>query len=169
MLKHKLVDFIIQFMEEVDKEISEMKLFVCLLPRFNWWKWFGNVADKSTVERESAFCSRELLDTSKEKEWSFRMSRLIGCHSLTERYNMMLHTAYLAGLRMAWCSHWHSRGWEGYSGGQSFSCIAREHDSLQQAKYRPCSNWNRMTLFSPLSSRDSTHLQSAKAIIHDLY
>ena len=29
MLKHKLVDFIIEFMEEVDKEISEMKLFVC--------------------------------------------------------------------------------------------------------------------------------------------
>lgn len=28
MLKHKLVDFIIQFMEDVDKEISEMKLFV---------------------------------------------------------------------------------------------------------------------------------------------
>ena len=26
MLKHKVVDFIIQFMEEVDKEISEMKL-----------------------------------------------------------------------------------------------------------------------------------------------
>lgn len=34
MLKHKLVDFIIQFMEEVDKEISEMKLFVSdKLPR----------------------------------------------------------------------------------------------------------------------------------------
>lgn len=32
MLKHKLVDFIIQFMEEVDKEISEMKLFVCVEP-----------------------------------------------------------------------------------------------------------------------------------------
>jgi actin related protein 2/3 complex, subunit 4 len=31
MLKHKLVDFIIQFMEEVDKEISEMKLFVSIL------------------------------------------------------------------------------------------------------------------------------------------
>lgn len=27
-MKHKLVDFVIQFMEEVDKEISEMKLFV---------------------------------------------------------------------------------------------------------------------------------------------
>ena len=26
MLKHKIVDFIVQFMEEVDKEISEMKL-----------------------------------------------------------------------------------------------------------------------------------------------
>lgn len=32
MLKHKLVDFIIHFMEEVDKEISEMKLFVRLHP-----------------------------------------------------------------------------------------------------------------------------------------
>jgi actin related protein 2/3 complex subunit 4 len=32
MLKHKLVDFIIQFMEEVDKEISEMKLFVRSIP-----------------------------------------------------------------------------------------------------------------------------------------
>lgn len=28
LLKHKLVDFLLEFMEEVDKEISEMKLFV---------------------------------------------------------------------------------------------------------------------------------------------
>lgn len=35
MLKHKLVDFIIQFMEEVDKEISEMKLFVSLVTKLN--------------------------------------------------------------------------------------------------------------------------------------
>lgn len=28
MYKHKLVDFIVQFMEEVDKEISEMKLSI---------------------------------------------------------------------------------------------------------------------------------------------
>jgi actin related protein 2/3 complex, subunit 4 len=28
LLKHKLVDFVVEFMEEVDKEISEMKLFV---------------------------------------------------------------------------------------------------------------------------------------------
>ena len=26
MYKHKLVDFVIQFMEEIDKEISEMKI-----------------------------------------------------------------------------------------------------------------------------------------------
>jgi len=37
MLKHKLVDFIIQFMEEVDKEISEMKLFVSF-PQVNIWE-----------------------------------------------------------------------------------------------------------------------------------
>lgn len=37
-MKHKLVDFIIQFMEEVDKEISEMKLFVCgHLPRTDFY------------------------------------------------------------------------------------------------------------------------------------
>jgi hypothetical protein len=36
MLKHKLVDFIIQFMEEVDKEISEMKLFVSLERLGDW-------------------------------------------------------------------------------------------------------------------------------------
>jgi actin related protein 2/3 complex subunit 4 len=34
MLKHKLVDFIIQFMEEVDKEISEMKLFLNARARY---------------------------------------------------------------------------------------------------------------------------------------
>ncbi|CAN6632167.1 actin-related protein 2/3 complex subunit 4 [Trichomonascus vanleenenianus] len=34
MLKHKLVDFIIEFMEEVDKEISEMKLFLNARARY---------------------------------------------------------------------------------------------------------------------------------------
>ena len=28
MLRHKLIDFIISFMEEIDKEISEMKLAI---------------------------------------------------------------------------------------------------------------------------------------------
>lgn len=43
MLKHKLVDFIIQFMEEVDKEISEMKLFVSVAVgkcwRYTDWRY----------------------------------------------------------------------------------------------------------------------------------
>lgn len=34
MLKNKLVDFIIEFMEDVDKEISEMKLFLNARARF---------------------------------------------------------------------------------------------------------------------------------------
>ena len=46
MLKHKLVDFIIQFMEEVDKEISEMKLFVSLVLKHQHdvaqWKRIAN-------------------------------------------------------------------------------------------------------------------------------
>ncbi|OAG37916.1 hypothetical protein AYO21_07888 [Fonsecaea monophora] len=46
MLKHKLVDFIIQFMEEVDKEISEMKLFLNARARF--------VAESFLTPRKSA-------------------------------------------------------------------------------------------------------------------
>ncbi|GMM28641.1 Arc19 protein [Martiniozyma asiatica (nom. inval.)] len=34
MMKHKLVDFIIEFMEEVDREVSEMKLFANARARF---------------------------------------------------------------------------------------------------------------------------------------
>ena len=54
MLKHKLVDFIIQFMEEVDKEISEMKLFV-RQPRF---ACSSIRTDTLPVERKSTFCGR---------------------------------------------------------------------------------------------------------------
>jgi actin related protein 2/3 complex subunit 4 len=53
MLKHKLVDFIIQFMEEVDKEISEMKLFV-RQPRYH----LDARADTLLVERKSTFRGR---------------------------------------------------------------------------------------------------------------
>ena len=62
MLKHKLVDFIIQFMEEVDKEISEMKLLVSLsamLARET------KLTDDCTAERKSAFRGRELPHTGK--------------------------------------------------------------------------------------------------------
>ncbi|THV85893.1 actin-related protein-like protein 2/3 complex subunit 4 [Aureobasidium pullulans] len=61
MLKHKLVDFIIQFMEEVDKEISEMKLFVChpfcLMP--------PGLDLHIPVERQSKIRRRIFLDSSK--------------------------------------------------------------------------------------------------------
>lgn len=64
MLKHKLVDFIIQFMEDVDKEISEMKLFLNARARF--------VAESflTPVRVLSLHC--------------YRMARLT-CSSLTER------------------------------------------------------------------------------------
>lgn len=54
MLKHKLVDFIIQFMEEVDKEISEMKLFV----RQSYSCKTDLEAKVDPVERKSTFCGR---------------------------------------------------------------------------------------------------------------
>lgn len=62
MLKHKLVDFIIQFMEEVDKEISEMKLFVC--------PFFATSIDSTELTHSLAKCAgafrcRVFLDTSK--------------------------------------------------------------------------------------------------------
>jgi hypothetical protein len=64
MLKHKLVDFIIQFMEEVDKEISEMKLFVRRpLPSPSPCLW--HQLTPTTVECAGAFRSRIFLDTGK--------------------------------------------------------------------------------------------------------
>jgi len=62
MLKHKLVDFIIQFMEEVDKEISEMKLFVSPLPALD------AVFDADglyTAERKGSFRCRVFPDPRK--------------------------------------------------------------------------------------------------------
>ena len=61
MLKHKLVDFIIQFMEEVDKEISEMKLFVRSLTALA-----TNSADLHTVECAGQVCRRVILNAGKE-------------------------------------------------------------------------------------------------------
>jgi hypothetical protein len=57
MLKHKLVDFIIQFMEEVDKEISEMKLFVSAQGTC----WYSKLT--IAAQRKGSICSRILLDS----------------------------------------------------------------------------------------------------------
>jgi actin related protein 2/3 complex subunit 4 len=63
MLKHKLVDFIIEFMEEVDKEISEMKLFVCVAIE----PLSVNTNDR-IVECKSQVCRRVLPDSSKHAQ-----------------------------------------------------------------------------------------------------
>jgi hypothetical protein len=61
MLKHKLVDFIIQFMEEVDKEISEMKLFV----RYPYYSMLPDHDLQIPVERKSQIRCRIFLDSRK--------------------------------------------------------------------------------------------------------
>ena len=81
MLKHKLVDFIIQFMEEVDKEISEMKLFVSggvLLQ-------VGNLTLSTIVERTCKICGRVIPDTSKLSCRELSGYLLTNLHSLIER------------------------------------------------------------------------------------
>ena len=65
MLKHKLVDFIIQFMEEVDKEISEMKLFV-RLPIFLAGATF-NYADSPQLNARARFVAEAFLTPVSEK------------------------------------------------------------------------------------------------------
>jgi actin related protein 2/3 complex subunit 4 len=55
MLKHKLVDFIIQFMEEVDKEISEMKLFLNARARFVAESFLTPVRDHFLLPMITAF------------------------------------------------------------------------------------------------------------------
>lgn len=47
MYKHKLVDFVIHFMEEIDKEISEMKLSVNARARIVAEEFLKNVSSCS--------------------------------------------------------------------------------------------------------------------------
>jgi hypothetical protein len=51
MYRHKLIDFVIHFMEEIDKEISEMKLCVNSRCRF----------DKNCTLVKKGFCSRRVI------------------------------------------------------------------------------------------------------------
>lgn len=55
MYKHKLVDFIVHFMEEVDKEISEMKLSVNTRAR--------TVAESYLVQVNTLDVFQSLLDS----------------------------------------------------------------------------------------------------------
>lgn len=72
MLKHKLVDFIIEFMEEVDKEISEMKLFVCISeqPIHALLRRFLTIL----AERKSKIRGRIIPDSSKCRMYTDRQA-----------------------------------------------------------------------------------------------
>lgn len=84
MYKHKLVDFVIHFMEEIDKEISEMKLAVNARARivaeeflknvrFSFWSLndrFLNPISPASFHHVFSFCSFEERHAS-----SWRVSR----------------------------------------------------------------------------------------------
>ncbi|CAI0646971.1 unnamed protein product [Colletotrichum noveboracense] len=61
MLKHKLVDFIIQFMEEVDKEISEMKLFVRATDEFRATPQEDFIANNPQLNARARFVAESFL------------------------------------------------------------------------------------------------------------
>lgn len=57
MYKHKLVDFVIHFMEEIDKEISEMKLSVNARARIVAEEFLKNVSSSFSFSRQVLYCS----------------------------------------------------------------------------------------------------------------
>lgn len=57
MFKQKLVDFIIQFMEEVDKEISEMKLGVNARARITAQEFLVVFRNNSLITRNNLYKS----------------------------------------------------------------------------------------------------------------
>ena len=55
MYKHKLVDFVITFMEEIDKEISEMKLSVNARARIVAEEFLKNVSQSWSTKSLNTF------------------------------------------------------------------------------------------------------------------
>ncbi|KAF2762436.1 ARPC4-domain-containing protein [Pseudovirgaria hyperparasitica] len=89
MLKHKLVDFIIQFMEEVDKEISEMKLFLNARARFVAESFLTPVSFESTLFADGSHEIVRLIGQSLEwlrKSWHYDIAtslHAMPCHFMT--------------------------------------------------------------------------------------
>ncbi|KAI1278856.1 ARP2/3 complex 20 kDa subunit [Xylaria sp. FL0933] len=83
MLKHKLVDFIIQFMEEVDKEISEMKLFLNARARFVAESFLTPVSFPNCLHGSNAELSRSSIRGG--AEGLLRTTALHGVTALRER------------------------------------------------------------------------------------
>ena len=81
MLRHKLVDFVIHFMEEIDKEISEMKL---------------------SVNSRARICAEEFLKKVKFiSKQAFYYTNL--CFSFNERCQIQRHPAVCRSSRDCDC------------------------------------------------------------------
>lgn len=63
MYKHKLVDFVIHFMEEIDKEISEMKLSVNARARIVAEEFLKNVSLSVIINQLIDFIEIEICFT----------------------------------------------------------------------------------------------------------
>lgn len=80
MLKHKLVDFIIQFMEDVDKEISEMKLFV----RMPHYKIGARRLTDGQLNARARFVAEAFLTPVRP---TFYTRRLMGSNANSSQFN----------------------------------------------------------------------------------
>uniref|UniRef100_A0A3B4FAT2 Actin-related protein 2/3 complex subunit 4 n=1 Tax=Pundamilia nyererei TaxID=303518 RepID=A0A3B4FAT2_9CICH len=100
MYKHKLVDFVIHFMEEIDKEISEMKLSVNARARIVAEEFLKNVSFSNS------FTCKTLNKDDQELKYDFHCFLFLCCSSETEE------TRKNAFLLQSWPSLWsvHIRG-----------------------------------------------------------
>uniref|UniRef100_A0A3Q4GCG6 Actin-related protein 2/3 complex subunit 4 n=1 Tax=Neolamprologus brichardi TaxID=32507 RepID=A0A3Q4GCG6_NEOBR len=100
MYKHKLVDFVIHFMEEIDKEISEMKLSVNARARIVAEEFLKNVSFSNS------FTCKTLNKDDQELKYDFHCFLFFCCSSENEE------TRKNAFLLQSWPSLWsvHIRG-----------------------------------------------------------
>uniref|UniRef100_A0A3Q2WVM2 Actin-related protein 2/3 complex subunit 4 n=1 Tax=Haplochromis burtoni TaxID=8153 RepID=A0A3Q2WVM2_HAPBU len=100
MYKHKLVDFVIHFMEEIDKEISEMKLSVNARARIVAEEFLKNVSFSNS------FTCKTLNKDDQELKYDFHCFLFFCCSSETEE------TRKNAFFLQSWPSLWsvHIRG-----------------------------------------------------------
>jgi hypothetical protein len=92
MLKHKLVDFIIQFMEEVDKEISEMKLFVGHIAA-----WVSTVLTSYQLNARARFVAESFL--TPVSSCMAQQTHLLTSCSSTDRFTFAHLSPVTAPLR----------------------------------------------------------------------
>lgn len=102
MLKHKLVDFVIQFMEDVDKEISEMKLSLNARARIVAESYLSTVSSGARSPRCSCAGYPRLMEheltTSSSRDC--RCQKIVlyqGCHDTRERSAAVDHDRMMQG------------------------------------------------------------------------